>query len=222
MINEIWKSIPGFPGYEVSKQGQVRSYRKQTGFSKWVIDQIPQRILKPSLAGRYLGVILRLDGKAYRKRIAELVLLAFVGPRPEGLEICHNDGDPHNNHLSNLRYDTHIANMNDAVIHGNICLDSRKLTNEQAKSIRLQYTSSNVTQRELAEKYSINRATIADIVTGKSYKEAGGPITDRKLTDMDVVSIRKQRARGDPLKEIANRFGVSRSCISLIARGKRR
>jgi hypothetical protein len=47
-----------------------------------------------------------------------LVLEAFVGPRPAGMEGCHWDDDPTNNHLSNLRWDTRSANARDAVRNG--------------------------------------------------------------------------------------------------------
>jgi len=223
MIDEVWKPIPGFLGYEVSNGGQVRSYRKQTDFGKWIIDQIPQRILKPSLAGRYLGVTLRLNGKTYRKNIAELVLLAFIGPRPEGLEICHNDGNPSNNHLSNLRYDTHVANLNDAIIHGNICLDSRRLTDRQVQEIRQQYSTGKVTQGQLAKRYDVCQGVINNIVLGYTYKEIVGPTTKTySLSSDDVRQIRTKRKQGKSLKEIAREFGISKSYVSYLARNKRR
>jgi hypothetical protein len=48
----------------------------------------------------------------------ELVLTAFVGSRPSGLEGCHRNGDPTDNRLENLRWDTRTANIFDAVAHG--------------------------------------------------------------------------------------------------------
>lgn len=47
-----------------------------------------------------------------------MVLEAFVGPRPVGLYGCHNDGDPANNRLTNLRWDTPASNTADKVMHG--------------------------------------------------------------------------------------------------------
>lgn len=44
-----------------------------------------------------------------------LVLEAFVGPRPPGMEACHADGNKTNNALSNLRWDTKRANELDAI-----------------------------------------------------------------------------------------------------------
>lgn len=47
----------------------------------------------------------------------DLVLAAFHGPKPKGLQACHNDGDKLNNHFSNLRYDTCQANIDDRERH---------------------------------------------------------------------------------------------------------
>lgn len=58
--------------------------------------------------------------KLNRKRflIHTLVLEAFVGPRPEGAVCCHIDGDPTNNHVTNLRWGSYSDNNHDLVRHG--------------------------------------------------------------------------------------------------------
>ena len=53
-----------------------------------------------------------------QRRIHLLVMLAFVGPRPEGLETRHFDGNHLNNSLENLRYGTSSENSMDEVRHG--------------------------------------------------------------------------------------------------------
>lgn len=101
MTEEIWKPIPGFPGYEVSDMGRVRSF-------KWN----DVRILRPATNPKgYLGVLLSNQNKKSFLRIHQLVMLAFVGPRPAGLEVCHGPGGQANNRLENLRYDTNLANL---------------------------------------------------------------------------------------------------------------
>jgi hypothetical protein len=45
-------------------------------------------------------------------------MAAFVGPCPEGMEVCHNNGDPTDNRMENLRYGTHSSNEQDKLIHG--------------------------------------------------------------------------------------------------------
>lgn len=76
------------------------------------------------LQGKTLSPYIRKDGhvevRIAGKTVAVHVLVAaaFHGPRPEGLEVCHNDGNPQNNVASNLRYDTMSGNMLDRVKHG--------------------------------------------------------------------------------------------------------
>lgn len=50
--------------------------------------------------------------------IANLVLEAFVGPCPEGMECCHWDDNQSNNRLDNLRWDTHANNVRDGYRNG--------------------------------------------------------------------------------------------------------
>lgn len=109
--NEVWRPIVGFEGrYEVSSFGRVRGLPRVVHFtSKWGTAAsyfINGGIIKPrSIKGGYLGVCLCQDGQNW-KHIAHLVAAAFIGPRPPGNDVCHNDGNCTNNHADNLRYDT--------------------------------------------------------------------------------------------------------------------
>jgi len=112
-----WKDIPGYEGfYQVSDQGQVKSVERIGVNGTFV----PERILRPDTAnpGRYERVTLFGGPSRQRCQVHRLVMLAFIGPCPEGLECCHNDGHPGNNALSNLRYDTKSANARDRRRHG--------------------------------------------------------------------------------------------------------
>lgn len=118
-MSETWKAIHGFPGYDVSDIGRVRSYWVR-GKPSWISDE-PQRIMKGSFAGKYRNypfVLLRKGGKSYGRLVHVLVLLAFVGPKPEGTQVCHYDDNPSNNNLSNLRYGTPSENKKDAIRNG--------------------------------------------------------------------------------------------------------
>lgn len=66
----------------------------------------------------HLHVQLWKDNRPRTVRIHRLVLEAFVGPCPAGLEGCHGDGDASNNRLENLRWDTPSENNYDSVRHG--------------------------------------------------------------------------------------------------------
>lgn len=47
-----------------------------------------------------------------------LVLSAFVGPAPEGMEALHRDGSRANNRIANLAWGTHAQNQRDQLAHG--------------------------------------------------------------------------------------------------------
>jgi hypothetical protein len=104
---EQWTPVPSHEDtYEVSDQGRVRNWR--TG-----------RVLvpTPNWAG-YLCVRLAKDGKPHAHRVHRLVLTAFVGPCPDGMETRHLNGDRADNRLVNLAWSTHSANMRDLRRHG--------------------------------------------------------------------------------------------------------
>lgn len=119
MSEEIWKPVKGYEGvYSVSNWGNVRSedriskQGKTPRFWKW-------RTLKPSYIGAgYAYYDLCFEGTRKGRHGHILVAEAFIGPRPEGMEVCHNDGNPSNNHVDNLRYGTRSENARDAVKHG--------------------------------------------------------------------------------------------------------
>ena len=120
-MNEQWRTIPGFDGlYEVSDHGRVRSIGRVVRKANGVLLTVPPKILRsnPPPAGKYHKVGLRKDGRTITITVHRAVLLAFVGPAPAGTEGCHNNGNPGDNRLSNLRWDTRSANNLDAVAHG--------------------------------------------------------------------------------------------------------
>jgi hypothetical protein len=106
-MSEELRPIPGFPDYFITSDGNVWS-EKQSG--RW-LNPTPGK-------GGYLRLALSRDKKIHSRLIHTLVAQAWIGPRPDGLEVCHDDGDPLNNSASNLRYDTHASNMRDKIRHG--------------------------------------------------------------------------------------------------------
>jgi hypothetical protein len=102
-MNITYISIQSFEFYEVGDDGSVWSTR----FGK-------RRRLKPYPDGRgYLAVILRRGGRSHMFRVHRLVLESFVGPRPDGRECRHLDGDRVNNALTNLTWGTRAENNAD-------------------------------------------------------------------------------------------------------------
>lgn len=114
---ETWADIPTFPNYQVSDQGRVRS--KPGG-------RRSGDVLRPNFTYGYHFVGMYRDGKIVRRQVHQLVLEAFVGPKPADKDHgCHRDDDRNNNTLSNLYWGTASENMQDQIRNGNHRLAGR-------------------------------------------------------------------------------------------------
>lgn len=156
---EIWKSVVGYESlYEVSDHGQIRS-AKTGKLKKFTHDKQKRRPFLGLWKNNKIRVI--YPHKA--------VLEAFVGLRPQGMEGCHNDGNPWNNHLSNLRWDTPRNNQLDRAKHGTSNRGERcaaaKLTEAQVRAI---LTDTRL-QRIIAAEYGVRENTISRIKSGKRW-----------------------------------------------------
>lgn len=173
---EEWRPVVGYEGlYEVSSIGRVRSLprRRQTGAG---IRTLRERLLTPK-PGLYPTVSLSRLGDPRTLTIHSLVLIAFVGPAPPGMEACHNDGNKWNSKLSNLRWDTRSGNTNDRVSHGvsnrgERC-GSAKLTSRQVDEIRQRFAQGE-RQSALAREYGVSQSNISQIVNRKRWSYVEG------------------------------------------------
>ena len=160
-----YRDIPGFPGYRVGNDGSVWSCLAHRG--TWMQ-------MKKLLKLGYVNHWLRNDGKRSWQKAHRLVLLAFVGPCPEGMEACHNDGNPANNVLSNLRWGTRQENMDDIKRHGRTTRGERsataKLTEEQVLKIRLIRDSKAMRRQAVADLYGVSIQLIDAIAARKVWK----------------------------------------------------
>lgn len=161
-MTEEWRPVVGYESrYEVSSLGRVRALPglRHAGGIK-----TPDKNAKG-----HLKVDLYSGGKGTRRHryVHRLVLEAFVGPCPDGMEACHGDGAPENNRLSNLRWDTPSANWDDARRHGTARVRDThhwsKLTSGQVAEIRRRYAAGE-RQRALAVEFGVIQQSISYIV----------------------------------------------------------
>ncbi len=105
----IWYEIPGFQGYRINLQAEVMS----TKFNE-------PRIMKvwPDDKNMHWRLMLRRNGQYVTVGVHVLMALVFLGPCPEGMQVCHNNGDGFDNRITNLRYDIPSNNNLDQVRHG--------------------------------------------------------------------------------------------------------
>ena len=116
-MKEVWKTVVGYPYYEVSNLGRVRSIKRlaytRAGWPTYPGGHILKGYKRPY---GYISINLcKPDGKYTGKLVHRLVLEAFIGPCPEGMQCCHYNDIKDDNRLENLRWDTHKANMKDAI-----------------------------------------------------------------------------------------------------------
>ncbi len=205
--------------YYVSIEGLVYSKSINTG---------KIRELKKSNSNGY--ELINMYHKIYH--VHRLVALAFI-PNPENKRcVNHIDGIKNNNHVSNLEWVTHKENVNHAIETG--LFDTRKrniesirlLTMEQAKEIRELYDNrenTNISQRDLAEMYSVSGSTIKNILHNKTYRDDTLEVTitdpkdKRLLTLEEVREIRKlyanRKVEKITQKELAKKYSVSQKVI---------
>jgi len=119
-VTEEWRPVVGYEGlYEVSDAGRVRSvdrYVERTGRPVRLRGVLMK--LQRAQAGGYWTVAMCQGGLQRTHTVHSLVMQAFVGPRPDGMEVRHLDGDPTNSRLSNLAYGVPSENALDRVRHG--------------------------------------------------------------------------------------------------------
>lgn len=173
--DEEWRPVEGYPDYEVSSLGRVRSLK---GLKFVINTRASPRILKPSLAKRtgYLCIDLYNDGRHQVMNVHVLVAIAFLGPRPDGFDCCHENSTRTDNRAVNLRWDTRKNNQHDAIrigthmsmhvkgeAHGH-----HKVTEAQVVEIRKRRASGE-TYRQISRDYPIQWKAIADICTRKNW-----------------------------------------------------
>jgi len=172
ILGEIWKTIPGFNGmYDVSNLGRVRSYAN----ARWGRREVPLLMTQtPTLYG-YRTVRLRSEnGKSRNFFVHRLVLEAFVGPCPEGMECCHGPGGPADNRLENVTWGTKFKNhgedrVRDGTSNRGEAHGMSTLTKEDVLEIRRLLTEGVLSQPEIAKLKNVSPHTISRIKTGKRW-----------------------------------------------------
>lgn len=164
--NEEWKVIDGFDNYyDVSTCGSVRSWRR----GRYGRSETPRNLRPGQKASGHWLVCLMRDGESTPRTVHSLVAQTFLGPRPDRMEVCHNDGNPSNNHLSNLRYDTHKANAQDMVSHSRSpkgVRNGQNVLSEDDVLAIVRARQEGAFQREIAAKFGVSRSAVNNILNG--------------------------------------------------------
>ena len=208
------------PGYYVDREGNVYSTNR-AGTNGALLK------LKPVHNGRgYTHIVIRMaDGKAKTYQVHAIVLDAFVGPKPEGLEARHHNNVRDDNRLDNLSWATRSVNNLDKHAHGTMPIGEKhsqaKLTESQVKELRRKLHKGS-TFAAISEEYGITHVTAARIYRGilwshvpldyvPTEKRPGGRIP--AIPDSTIRTLRLRALEESNFAVLGKEFKLTRSQV---------
>ena len=175
MMAEIATKTSPFPvlsGVEFRIIPEYAKYAATTDGDIWSCWKGVWRKLRPAVTKPYGYLQVNLANADGHKSIwvHQLVLRAFVGPCPDGMECRHfPDRDPTNNRPENLQWGTPKRNQADKVIHGTY---GTKLSFAQVLEIRARYAAGGITLQQLADEYGVVMQYVWALVHYRSWATA--------------------------------------------------
>lgn len=180
MSEEVWVDVKGYENhYRISNLGRVMSVARlytRVVRGRPVTQRVAARILSPGISAGYPSVSLSKSGISRVAYIHHLVAEAFVGQRPSGAQVCHEDGNETNNVSSNLRYDTPTGNAADRVDHGTHAIGEANPMAALTEDVVLQaYEEMKVRSvMDVAIRTGIPRTTLSSIKNGYTWSHITG------------------------------------------------
>lgn len=172
-MDEVWRPLVDYPRYEVSNFGNVRSLHGAKGLRK-----TPRaKVLQVDKDGYHVvSICLGKHATTTRKRVHIAVAEAFIGPKPEGMQVAHRDGTKTNNKVSNLLWATPEQNTHHKWAHGTMACGERngnsKLTEMDVRTIREMLTV--YTMSYVSRIYKVSVPTIQAIRDQYTWKHING------------------------------------------------
>ena len=164
ILVEEWRPVPGYPNYEVSNTGRIRSIDHIDNIGRFRKGKELKQVSDGK--GNYLYVTLCRQGMNRRESIHRIVAFAFI-PNPDGYnEINHKDEDKKNNVASNLEWCTRSYNN---AYNGRICgakNPQNKISESDARYIR-EHPQESTT--ELSRRFGISLPQVSAIKHGKRW-----------------------------------------------------
>ena len=118
-MEELWKDIPNYEGYQVSNLGRIRTFNKLTYTKKHGIRKWKNKILKLKThhikKRKFHRVTLWKNGEPKELLVSRLVAFTFFNKdiNDKELTVNHKDGNPLNNNIENLE----LISLKDNIIH---------------------------------------------------------------------------------------------------------
>lgn len=164
----MWKSVPGFKGYEVSSEGEVRSWLPERHNAP--LPTTPRYLKFIINTGGYRQINIYASGRRRVVKIATLVAEVFHGDRPHGAVLRHLNGNCVDDRAINLKWGTSQENSDDMRTHGTWLHGEPVRTSRLSEKDVLDIMVSNERGVDLADHYGVTPGNICHIRKGRSWK----------------------------------------------------
>jgi len=111
-------------------------------------------------------------------RLGRAIAMAFLGDRPSHIQACHNNSNPDDNRLSNIRWDTALGNFHDRIANETDTAGSKngraKITETDIATI-FELRSQGMLQREIGERVGLSQCSVSAILSGERWAHVPRP-----------------------------------------------
>lgn len=224
---------PEFPCYYISESGRLYSKKSRNGIGNgknWIE-------LSGAINNGYRRFLMRnKNGEKKHMFAHRLVAEAFIGAIPDDMEVCHNDGNPLNNNVKNLRIDTPKSNQADRAKHGTKTQGEDVNTSVLSKEDVIkayELAAAGKMNTEIAVILGVQAPAINSIFKRRNWKHIEIPHELIKMAETqrthrqkstiqeeDILEIFKNYKNGMKVKEIASKFNAHKETIRSILKRK--
>jgi len=188
-MQELWKAIDFGTDYEVGSTGFVRNVK--TG-----------KVLAGTInEDGYVRVCLSGGGGHRSFYVQILVAEAFLGPRPDGMEVCHGPVGRYDNSVANLSYGTKSKNngedkRRDGTLPVGVLNPRAILTDEIVRECRAR-AAAGESCSALAREFGVSDRAMLEAVAGAAWQHVATPLL--LSPDPEPVPRRRGRPRTRPI-----------------------
>lgn len=203
-MSKFKDNIPGFPGYHVTKNGDVCSMKCKSG-------KRPEAFkLKPRLNGNgYYRIGLYKDGIKYERRLNRLVAMVYI-PNPDNLPcVCHKDNNPLNNNVDNLYWGTYKENTQQCIQDGRFKPGGRDILDEFSINCLLYEYNLGKPRSILKKKFGVSDSSITRIINTHGKPRFG----NYKFKDI-YPSVIKDYQNGMKVKDICDKYSIGHTTLN--------